>query len=67
MLQALDKEKDAREKVFTIQPTERVEKLRQRYLDTPDKVLIDALRIATRVMKETEGEPMVIRRAKALK
>ena len=65
MLQALEKEKNAREKVLTIQPTERVERLRQRYLDTPDKVLIDALRITTRVMKETEGEPMVIRRAKA--
>jgi len=65
MLQVLEREKSSREKVYTIEPTPRVERLRQRYLDTRDKVVIDMLRIVTRVMRETEGEPMVTRRAKA--
>ena len=65
MLQALEKEKSPREKFFTIQPTARVERLRQRYLDTKDKAVIDIGRIVTRVMKETEAEPMVTRRARA--
>ena len=65
MLQALEKDKHSREKFFTIQPTPRVERLRQRYLETKDKAVIDIGRIVTRVMKETEGEPTVTRRAKA--
>jgi formate C-acetyltransferase len=48
-----------------MRPTPRVERLRERYLNTPNKVVIDIGRIVTRVMKETEGEPIVIRRAKA--
>jgi len=39
--------------------------LRQRYLDTKDKAIIDILRIRTRVWKETEGQPAVTRHAKA--
>lgn len=65
MLQALAEDKSSREKFFTIKPTERVERLRQRYLNTNDKAVIDIARIVTRSMKETEGEPIVIRRAKA--
>ncbi len=65
MVQVLKREKDLRDRVFTIKPTPRVERLRQRYLDTKDKVVIDIGRIVTRVMKETEGEPRVTRRAKA--
>jgi len=65
MLQALDREKDLRERVCTMQPTPRVERLRQRYLDTPNKAAIDIGRIVTRVWKETEGEPLIARRAKA--
>ncbi|MHA2006181.1 MAG: glycyl radical protein [Promethearchaeota archaeon] len=34
------------------------------YLDSNKKLSIDVLRIETRVMKETEGEPMVTRRSK---
>jgi formate C-acetyltransferase len=53
------------EGVLTIQPTPRVERLRQRYLATEDRAVIDILRIRTRVMKETEREPTVTRQAKA--
>ncbi len=53
------------DRILTIKPTSRVERLRQKYLNTKDKVVIDILRIRTRVMKETEGEPTVTRQAKA--
>jgi formate C-acetyltransferase len=65
MVRVVESEKSLRDKVITIKPTPRVERLRQRYLDTKDKVVIDMLRIVTKVMKETEGEPIVTRRAKA--
>jgi len=65
MLQALEKEENPREKFFTVKPTPRVERLRQRYLDTKNKAVIDIGRIVTRVMRETEGEPIVTRRARA--
>jgi len=65
MLQALERERSLRDRVITSEPTPRVETLRQRYLDTQYHYVIDILRIMTRVMKETEGEPIVSRRAKA--
>jgi len=63
------KEPTLLDRVFTIKPTPRVEKLREEYLDNdtqfkPTALLIDIIRIETRVMKETEGEPMAVRRAK---
>lgn len=66
MLQAIEKETSPREKVYATEPTARVERLRTRYIDTPNKAVIDIARIVTRVLKETEGEPVVTRRAKAL-
>ncbi|RJQ79810.1 MAG: hypothetical protein C4519_10840 [Desulfobacteraceae bacterium] len=42
----------------------RMQRLRERHLNTKPTASIDRLRIETRVMKETEGEPMPIRRAK---
>ena len=65
MVQVLEREKSLRDRVITIKPTARVEMLRQRYLDTKDKAVIDLLRIRTRVWKETEGQPAVTRHAKA--
>ncbi|MEE9913099.1 MAG: hypothetical protein K4571_15405 [Deltaproteobacteria bacterium] len=44
--------------------TERVERLRQRHLHARYTSSIDRLRIETRVMRQTEGEPMALRRAK---
>ena len=52
-------------KFYTINPTPRVEKLRQRYLKTKNQVAIDIARLRTQSAKETEGEPRVIRQAKA--
>ncbi len=47
MLQVLENDKNPREKFFTIKPTPRVERLRQRYLDTKDKAVIDIARIVS--------------------
>ena len=65
MVQVSERQKTLRERVYTVQPAARVEKLRRRYLDTPNKAAIDISRIVTRIWKETEGEPIVTRRAKA--
>ncbi len=56
---------DMRDRVMTLMPTARVEKLRQRYLDTPNKAVTDIGRILTQSMKDTEGEPTISRRSKA--
>ncbi len=42
----------------------RTERLREAHLKLQATCCLDRLRIETRVMKETEGEPMVLRRAK---
>jgi len=52
-------------KILTTQPTPRVNRLRDTYLGLTPRIGIDRARILTRSMKATEGEPMVIRRAKA--
>ena len=54
------------ETFLTIKPTDRVKRLRETYfgIKTP-KMAIERERILVRVMQETEGEPMVTRRAKA--
>lgn len=65
MLQRIDEREAMIESVLTTQPTERVKRLRQEYL-RPELVLsIDRDRIETRSLKESDGEPMVLRRAKA--
>jgi formate C-acetyltransferase len=53
------------DRYWTIKPTSRVEILRKRYLNIPNKVVIDVARLRTQSMKETQGEPLVSRRAKA--
>jgi len=65
MLQALEREKNMFDRVITKQPTERFERLKQRYLGMKNKVTIDLLRIRTQSMKRTEGEPDAARQAKA--
>ena len=64
MLQALEKEMSPMDRVITIEPTSRVERLREAFLDLKPTVSIDRARIEARVMKETTGEPMITRRAK---
>lgn len=55
--------------LITITPTSRVERLRNAYLDnfkhSQPTYTIYADRAIAQIMKETEGEPMVLRRAKA--
>jgi len=47
------------------EPTPRIEKLKDTFLNREPVVTIERARIETRVLKETAGEPMVTRRAKA--
>jgi pyruvate-formate lyase len=47
--------------------TERINRLRERYMATIPRVDAERAILATRAYQETEGEPMVIRRAKTLK
>ena len=61
----LKRESKLRSQLITTQPTERVERLRKRYLQLKDKAFIDIVRIKTRIFRETEGEPKAIRAAKA--
>jgi len=65
MLQLAKTEESLRDRVMTIPPSQRVERLRRRYLETENKAVIHISRIITRVMRETGGEPLITRRAKA--
>ncbi len=58
------KEPTILDRVLTIKPTPRVEGLREAFLSLKPTASIDRARIETRVMKETEGEPVITRRAK---
>jgi len=53
------------ERLTTIQPTPRLERLREVLFGLKNVLRIDHARIYTKIMMETEGEPMVTRRAKA--
>jgi len=64
MEQAIEREKRLLGGVTTMAPTPRVERLKETFLRTEPVIEIDRDRVYTRVMKETDGEPMVIRRAK---
>jgi len=64
MLQTKERVTDY-EEVFTIEPTLRIKRMRERFLDLKPSASIARARIETRVAKETEGEPVISRRAKA--
>ena len=64
MVDVLEKEIAMLDRVITIKPTPRVERLKEVFLQLKATASIDRARIETRVMKETEGEPMITRRAK---
>ncbi|MBT4264096.1 MAG: hypothetical protein HN745_06715 [Deltaproteobacteria bacterium] len=51
--------------VYEIQPTHHFLRLRQSFLNLTPMMEIERTRSNTRVMMETEGEPMELRRAKA--
>ena len=52
------------ENVLTMKPTRRIESIREAYFQIKPTASIERARIETRVMKETEGEFEVTRRAK---
>jgi formate C-acetyltransferase len=52
------------DRFFTIKPTARVNRLREVILSLKATASINRARIETRVMKETAGQPLIIRRAK---
>ena len=60
----LDTLKQTLDGVVVIPATDRVETLRQGYYVLESRYSIDRARIETQVLKETEGEPMITRRAK---
>jgi pyruvate-formate lyase len=45
----------------------RINQLREELFSTPDQICFARAEIATRSYRETEGEPWVLRRAKALR
>jgi len=61
---AAEKTETLLERVLTVQPTQRIERHRHRYIDRKLVYSIERDRIEVRVMKETEREPMVTRKAK---
>ena len=50
--------------VLVSKPTPRVERLREAFFSLEPKLSIERARIETRILKETEGQPMITRRAK---
>jgi formate C-acetyltransferase len=64
MVQIIEKGETLLDRVLTVQPTQRIKRQRQSYLDRNLVYTIERDRIEVRVMKETEGEPMVTRKAK---
>ncbi len=52
MVQIIEKKKTLLDRVLTVQPTQRVERHRQRYIDRKLVYSIDRDRIEVRVMKE---------------
>ncbi|KKN81333.1 hypothetical protein LCGC14_0320800 [marine sediment metagenome] len=63
-IEVLHRDTARMDRVVTMKATPRVERLREAFLKLRSSVSTDYIRIETRVMKETEGEPIEIRRAK---
>jgi len=64
MVQVLENEDGLLDRVLTTKPTSRIERLRETFLGLAPTASIDRAQIETRVMKETEGKPVITRRAK---
>jgi len=52
--------------IFAIEPTPRVQKLRDNFFPVKPTYSIERSRIEARVLRETEGESLIIRRAKVM-
>jgi len=57
-------ERAMRESLMTTLPTDRIERMREAYFTMGWTASLDRARIETRVLKETEGQPTITRRAK---
>ena len=70
MLETLDKETDSKaqelEDIFETQPTARVQRMWRKHFEMEPTYSIERARIEARVMRETEGESMITRRAKVM-
>ena len=66
MARVLDREKEPTmlDRVLTMKPAPRIERLREALLRLKLTASIERTRIETRAMKATEGEPTITRRAK---
>jgi formate C-acetyltransferase len=64
MVQVSEKQETLLDTVTTMRPTPRIERLREAFLALEPTASIDRARIETRVLRETEREPVVTRRAK---
>ncbi len=51
------------DKVSTVKPTPRVERMRKAFFDIKPAASIERARIEARVMRETEGQPLISRKA----
>ncbi len=47
-------------------PTERVQRIKARFLETTPEICVERAKLITESYKETEGQPIATRRAKAL-
>jgi len=67
MLDTLKKstiDRDLLSRYIEFEPSQRIERMREAYMALRPSASLDRARIEARVMKETAGEPMIIRRAK---
>ena len=64
MVQVSEKKMSPLDRVYSIKPTPRIERLREAFLRLERSYSIERARIEARVMKETAGEPMITRGSK---
>ena len=63
---AILKEKESFDSLYSLPPTPRVERLREDFFEIERSLSIERARIEARVMRETEDEPMILRRSKVM-
>jgi len=54
-------------KIFSVKSTERVKRLREKYLNAESEICTERAILVTKVYKENEDQPVIIKRALALK
>ncbi|HEY90257.1 MAG TPA: hypothetical protein G4O07_00320, partial [Dehalococcoidia bacterium] len=64
MVQMTEKKEGLLERVMTIKPTPRINRIRESFLSLKPTASINRARIETRITKETAADPTIIRKAK---